>query len=72
LTLIIDQNDLISRFWAKYFELIQRFGIKVDTARWYEMYAVDYLDKYKNHGLKTHTKGDIETFLNKLVRNRDN
>jgi len=67
----IDQNDQITRFWDKYIALTQRFGVKKDVARWYVKHVENYLDKHQNHKLKSHTKDDMEKYLEELGRNRN-
>jgi len=71
MTPIIDQNDQITRFWDKYIALTQRLGVKKDVTRWYVKHVENYIDKHKNHKLKTHTKVDMEQYLEELGRNKN-
>jgi integron integrase len=62
-------DDLtITRFWDKYIEQLNRYGIKPKMLRWHVRHAEQYIQAHPQRRLAAHTVADVEQYLQEKGR----
>lgn len=62
-------DDSIARFWEKYIEKTNAYGVKSEVARWYVRHVERYINAHKDIRLSTHTGVDLDLYLDEIGRN---
>ena len=57
-----------ARFWDKYIEITNRYGVKPNVARWYVKHVEFYIKNYSGLRLNQHSVSEVDKYLHRLGR----
>jgi integron integrase len=63
-----EANDPVRRFWDKYIILLGNHGVKNSAQRWYVRRVEEYIARYPDEKLTTHTADHVNRYFHEIGR----